>query len=172
MVNEDSKNEVIGLIRELFTDTELNESVQLIRAAFQTVADQLSLTPENAPTNPAFITLDKLKEAKEKGVQMFGLFQSDHQQAGFIALEKAGDGLYYIERLAVRPAFRHRGYGKRLLDFAFQYVKDAGGIGVSIAIIDENTVLKRWYQAYGFIETGCKTFEHLPFTVCFMRKEA
>ena len=29
-------------------------------------------------------------------------------------------------------------------------------------------MLKAWYQSQGFIHTGTKTFDHLPFTVGFM----
>jgi hypothetical protein len=35
---------------------------------------------------------------------------------------------------------------------------------------DSHTKLKKWYSSQGFIETGTKDFEHLPFRVCFMNK--
>ncbi len=41
---------------------------------------------------------------------------------------------------------------------------------MSVGLVDENAVLKRWYAALGFRETGKKRFAHLPFTVCFMEK--
>jgi hypothetical protein len=47
-------------------------------------------------------------------------------------------------------------------------VKELGGHKISIGIIEENTVLKRWYSNNGFIHLGTKTFDHLPFTVGFM----
>ena len=34
-----------------------------------------------------------------------------------------------------------------------------------------NIKLKKWYLSQGFIETGSKDFEHLPFRVCFMNKQ-
>jgi ribosomal protein S18 acetylase RimI-like enzyme len=108
------------------------------------VAGELGLTPENAPTNPAFITTEKLQEAYEKGIIMFGLFLGE-EQAGFFALEAAGEGVYYLERLAVLPGYRHRGWGSRLMDYAFDYVKKAGGVRISIAVIHENEILKQWY---------------------------
>jgi hypothetical protein len=46
----------------------------------------------------------------------------------------------------------------------------AGGRKLSIGVVDENAVLKRWYAAQGFRETGRKRFPHLPFTVSFMEK--
>jgi len=75
---------------------------------------------------------------------------------------------YYIERLTVLPAFRHKQYGKKLLDKAIEEIKMRKGKYISIGIINENTRLKNWYLNYGFIEKGTRRFEHLPFTVCFM----
>jgi hypothetical protein len=49
-------------------------------------------------------------------------------------------------------------------------VKQANGVKVSIGIINENTILKKWYADYGFIETAIKEYSHLPFNVCLMEK--
>ena len=106
---------------------------------------------------------------KYKGIGMFGLFE-ERKQIGFVAIEKADNDNIYIERLSVLPGYRHKGYGKLLMDFVFKYVKGQGARQVSIGIVNENTVLKNWYRLYGFIETGLKKYEHLPFTVCFMEK--
>ena len=95
----------------------------------------------------------------------------DGRQIGFVAIEKASDEFYYMEKLAVLPEYRHRGFGKKLMDFVSDYVKAKNGKKISIGIINENSRLKTWYQAYGFEETGLYQFEHLPFVVCFMEKE-
>jgi ribosomal protein S18 acetylase RimI-like enzyme len=149
----------------------LQESLRIIHDSFITVANDLGLTPENAPTNPAFLAFEKLKEAADKEVLFFGLFNNSCQ-VGLVALEKGNDTTYYMERLAVLPEFRHQGFGVKLIDFVFEYVKSLGGQKVSIAIIDENQVLKQWYLKYGFTSTEVKHYPHLPFTVCFMEKVA
>lgn len=69
---------------------------------------------------------------------------------GFVAIESAGKETYYIERLSVLPEFRNKGYGTKLLDFVFNYVKKVGGEKISIALMDNNVLLKNWYSAYGF----------------------
>lgn len=148
----------------------LERYAAVIRESFATVAQELELTIENAPTNPAFITAERLAEAAAKGLMMFGLFL-DEQPVGFVAVEQANDHLFYLERLAVLPQYRHLGYGKALMDFAFNYVSLKGGKSISIAVVNENRRLKEWYLQYGFVETGLKHFPHLPFTVCFMAKE-
>lgn len=141
--------------------------VMVIRSSFRTVADEFGLTRENAPTNAAFIELDALAVLQQKGAQMYGGF-CDGRLVGFVAVRKAKDDLYYMEKLAVLPDFRHRGYGRQLVDFAVKAVREAGGRRISIGIINENTVLKEWYKCIGFIETETRQFPHLPFTVCHM----
>ncbi|SDH48234.1 GNAT family N-acetyltransferase [Desulfosporosinus hippei] len=155
-------------INEIMDEASLVCSLNVIKDSFTTVAREFKLTEENCPSNPAFINLENLMTMKNKGIAMFGLFEKNNQ-IGFVAVEKADDSCY-LERLAVLPDYRHKGYGKLLMDFVFNYAKAQGAKKVSIGIIDENSVLKDWYEIYGFRETGLKKYEHLPFTVCFMEK--
>ncbi len=141
--------------------------VQVIRAAFATVAAQFGLTTENCPTNAAFITEDRLIYDKSKGNSMFAL-AADGEIVGFMQLEKKDDGRFELKNIAVVPEHRHNGCGKMLLDVAKAKVRELGGSKISIGIIEENTVLKNWYTANGFVHMGTKKFEHLPFTVGFM----
>jgi len=146
---------------------DFEESARVIREAFATVAKEFNITKENAPSNGAFIKADALKSLAEKGVKLFDVWQGG-ERAGFFAIEDAGGGVFYIEKLAVLPGKRHNGIGRRMLDFAAQYIKNLSGEKISMAIVNENAVLKRWYEDYGFTEVRLKRIEHLPFTVCFM----
>ncbi len=145
------------------------EYARVIRNSFITVAEEFNITRESAPTNPAFAGADSLEKMKEKGIELYGAFRDD-LCIGFVAIERANEEVYYMERLAVLPEYRHNGYGKELLDFVFEQVKKYGGRKVSIGIINGNRVLKDWYIKYGFTEAGTKRFAHLPFEVCFMEK--
>ena len=158
-------------IREInYSRNELNTSLRVITESFSTVASELGLSSENCPTHPAFMTWARLQETLEKKVNLFGLF-SGELQVGLVAVEKSTDEVFFLERLSVLPDYRHQGYGKRLIDYAFNFVKAQGGKVIKIALINEHSILKQWYLDYGFIETGTKNFPHLPFTVCFMEKE-
>ncbi|MBP7177128.1 MAG: GNAT family N-acetyltransferase [Thermoclostridium sp.] len=148
---------------------DLEECTGVIRNAFITVADEFHLTKENAPTNPAFIGTDSLERMRDKGAVLFGAYEGE-SCIGFVAAEQASEGAFYMERLAVLPEYRHRGIGRKLMDSVFEYVRENGGKRVSIGIINKNTKLKNWYLNYGFVETGLKHFDHLPFEVCFMEK--
>ena len=74
----------------------------------------------------------------------------------------------YLERLAVRPHQRHRGFGRALVDYVLAEAKRSNAGCVSIGIIAEQTELKNWYRKIGFIEAETKEFAHLPFRVTLM----
>jgi ribosomal protein S18 acetylase RimI-like enzyme len=149
------------------TGEEMDNSVNIIRRAFGTVAAEFSLTTENCPNHPAFITPEQLSQLRAKGLRFFGIF-INNRQVGFVAVEKADDTLYYMEKLAVLPEYRHSGYGRKLMEFVINHVKNKGGETLSLGMIDKHTILKNWYKEIGFREISTKEFEYLPFTVCFM----
>ena len=156
-------------IREIANEKEMENSVKVIADSFCTVAVEFNLTKDNCPTHPSLVTLKQLTEMKRKGLKLFGLFEDD-VQVGFAAVEKKKHKVFNLEKLAVLPEYRHKGYGGKLVEFAAEYAKNAEGEKLSIGIINEHTVLKKWYAAKGFKETSVVKFEHLPFTVCFMEK--
>jgi GNAT superfamily N-acetyltransferase len=155
-------------ITELTTETELENSVKVVGDSFKTVAVEFNLNRDNCPTHPSLVTLRQLQEMQRKGLKLFGLFEGE-AQIGFVALEKKKDKVYSLEKLAVLPEHRHKKYGGELIAFAESYVKNAGGKKLAIGIINEHSVLKKWYESRGFQQTAVTKFEHLPF-VCFMEK--
>jgi len=155
-------------IREIQNESELEQSVSVIRQAFGSVAGEFHITQENNPTHASFITLERLLERGQRA-RFFGLY-TNNLQAGFVAIEEGPGGTYYMEWLAVPPGLSHRGYGRQLTTFVLDYVKKNGGARVALGMIDGHTVLKEWYKSLGFVQTGTKKFEHLPFLVGFMEK--
>jgi len=155
-------------IREIQNESELEQSVPVIREAFRTVAQEFNLTQESAPSHPFFSTMEQLVELHKKAA-FFGLYV-DETQAGFVAVERAEGGTFFLGRLAVIPQLRHHGYGTMLVRYVLDYVKKQGGAKVGLGMIDGHSILKGWYKSLGFVQTGTKQFEHLPFLVCFMEK--
>ena len=156
------------VIREISTEEDLVSSVGVIQESFRPVAAEFGLTRENCPTHPSFITLERLNELKARKVNLFGLFLGE-SQIGFVAIEKADMTHYYMEKLAVLPDYRHRGYGARLVEFTLEYARKNKGEELSIGVIDEHTILKEWYKSIGFQEVVTREFDYLPFTVCYMK---
>lgn len=154
-------------------EQDLSTRVKVLNLSHGTIAGDFNFTKEDNPTNNAFIDEKTLREQLNNGIELYGL-KMNNRLVGCIAIEKSKrePSTYYIEKVSVLPEFRHQGIGVRLMDFATAKIKDAGGQIISIALIDSNTKLKKWYLSQGFIETGFKDFEHLPFRVCFMRKES
>lgn len=153
-------------IKEL-DEKELFNSVEIIRASFDPIAKEFNVTEEKHPFFAAFITNSKLMEVFSCGMMMFGIF-IDSKQVGFVALEKKDNSIYFIKMLSVLPEYRHNGYGKELLDYSKEKVKELNGSKILIFLIYENKRLLNWYERYGFVQTGLKKLDDLPFTNCFM----
>lgn len=145
------------------TPERFDECARVIQESFLTVVKDLHLTKENAASNPAFLETDALQKMYEKNISMFAVCEND-VCIGFVALENAGYGVYYMKKLAVLPEYRHKGYGKKMMNFVSDLVKKNGGGKISIGIINENKILKNRYSDYGFKETGTKVF-----SICCLR---
>lgn len=158
-------------IRRIVSEDELNNSVNVLRDSFATVAEEYNLTRDNTPSNAAFIEYADLLKLKENGVNMFGAYM-DEVQIGFFAIEKNEHerDLYYLGKLGVIPDQRHKGFGRQMLEFVFNEIRQAGQGRISIGIINENLVLKNWYIKFGFAPTTVKNYPQLPFEVCMMEK--
>jgi ribosomal protein S18 acetylase RimI-like enzyme len=160
------------MIKRVSLQDDFEQYAGLLNAAFATIADDFGLTKENCPTNNAFITAEALKAQSTEYIEFY-YYLDQANIAGFIAIEKSKreTGLFYIEKVAAHPGFRHKGIGKQLMNFATERIKESGGNKISVGLINSNTILKDWYRHQGYKETGIKTFEHLPFDVCYMEKE-
>jgi ribosomal protein S18 acetylase RimI-like enzyme len=158
-------------ISEIRDEEELQPCVALLRAAFGTVAEEFGLTELSAPTNAAFTTTDNLRKHLRNGMTLYGMSLGT-KLVGCVAFKKskAHSLVFYIERLAVAPEERHRGYGDKLLAFAIEQIEERGGTTASIGLMDNNARLKEWYNSKGFVQHDCRRIAGLPFKVCFMSK--
>ena len=141
----------------------LPEYLEIIHSSFKTVADEFGLTPDNCPKHTSFIPIYFLTTQMDWGWHMFGLIHNGNP-IGYMSLSKEGDSVYELHNLAVLPQYRHNGFGKSMLDYAKETVKHLGGNTIKIGIIEESAILKNWYISNGFVHTGTRKFDHLPFT--------
>ena len=147
---------------------ELTACLEVIHQSFATVAKEFGLTKENCPRHTSFMPIYFLETQMEWGWHMFGLYEGK-KMIGYMSISKEdGEGVFELHNLAVLPEYRHNGCGKLLLDHAKETVRSLGGCCIKIGIIEESTVLKSWYIANGFVPTGTKKFDHLPFTSGFL----
>lgn len=151
--------------------SDLPECLEVIHQSFKTVADAFGLTRENCPKHTSFIPLSFLETQMNWGWHMYALYTGE-KIIGYMSLSKEGEDTFELHNLAVLPEYRHNGLGKLLLDHAKETVRTLGGRSIKIGIIEESTLLKNWYIANGFVHTGTKKFDHLPFTSGYLEWRA
>jgi ribosomal protein S18 acetylase RimI-like enzyme len=143
---------------------------ETIRGSFRGVAERFGLTEQNCPRHASNCTADWIEKDMDRGVTYFVL-ESEGRAVGSVALERAKPEVCYLERLAVLPDQRTRGFGKALVSHV---LSEAGRLGcheVRIGVIADQAELKEWYRRLGFVETQSREFAHLPFLVTFMSCE-
>lgn len=157
------------MIREVNRD-DIPRCAEVIRESFMTVADELGFTRENAPRFTAFaITAERLYQQLDEEHRPMFVFVDEGEIRGYYSLFPQNEKECELNNLAVLPQYRHNGAGKSLFRHA---VKTAGEIGFSvmnIGIVEENKVLRRWYEANGAVHIGTRKFDFFPFTCGYMR---
>ena len=151
------------MITPITKKEDLQECLEIIHRSFKTVAEEFGLTAENCPKHTSFMPIYFLTTQMDWGWHMFGLYH-ENQLVGYMSLSKESETAYELHNLAVLPEYRHNGFGKSMLNHAKETVLQLGGNTIKIVIIEESTILKDWYMANGFVHTGTKKFDHLPFT--------
>lgn len=154
------------MIIQVTSIKQLDICLDIIHRSFQTVSDEFNLTSENCPSHTAFMPIEKLITKFENNTPMF-LFKYNDCYAGYLSLSVSENNVE-LNNLAVLPEYRHLGIRKKLVEYAITSTKKLDIHKIKIGIIEDNTVLKKWYEQLGFIHTGTKRFSHLPFTVGFM----
>lgn len=154
------------LIREA-TREDVSLLTTIIRKSFRDVAERFNLTPENCPTHPSNCTAEWINSALDKGIKYY-ILENNDEPCGCVALELARPEVCYLERLAVLPEYRRKGFGKALVRHALEEALKSKVRCVEIGIIAEHTELEEWYEKLGFLVKEKARFNHLPFNVTFM----
>ena len=159
------------MIREM-EEKDIPECADVIRKSFKTVADDMGFTPENAPFFTAFATDEnRLSHQFNEEKRPMYVLVSDGKIAGYYSLAFPAEGEAELNNLAVLPEYRHRGLGKELLEDSFLRAKGFGRSVLKIGIVEENKILRKWYESNGFVHTATKKFDFIPFTCGYLQKE-
>ncbi|MCI8968968.1 MAG: GNAT family N-acetyltransferase [Lachnospiraceae bacterium] len=158
------------MIREI-TCHDIPECVNVICASFLTVADEMGFTRENAPRFTAFATTaERLTYQLEHDHHPMYAYQEADRIVGYYSLALQKDHECELNNLCVLPAYRHRRIGEKLLDDACEKAQALGCIKLNIGIVEENTLLRHWYETMGFRHIGTQKFDFFPFTCGYMEK--
>ncbi len=127
---------------------------------FATVAKEFGFTVENAPRFTAFATTeDRLKhQLLEENRPMYAFYDNENI-VGYYSLLVQDNNECELNNLSVIPAYRHRGIGEELLKHAFKIAKELNCNKINIGIVEENNVLRKWYESFEFIHIGTQKFD-------------
>jgi ribosomal protein S18 acetylase RimI-like enzyme len=169
ILTEAQGNEVESMIREMRRE-EIPECVRVIRQSHQTVADQFGFTPENAPRYVAFATDERrLFWHMEYEHRLMFVDEEDGVIRGYYSLLLKPDGECELGNLSVLPEYRHMGIGTALLEHSMETARKQNCTVMNLGIVEENTVLRKWYERNGAVHTGTEKFDFFPFTCGYMK---
>lgn len=157
------------MIREMRRE-EIPACVEIIRKSFQTVADEFGFTSENAPLFVAFAVSDErlIKQLDEQHRLMF-VYEEDGILCGYYNLLMQENNECELGSLSVLPEYRHKGIGKELLLHSLDEARKSGCTTLNLSIVEENQVLRKWYEDNGAEHLYTKKFDFFPFTCGYMR---
>jgi len=162
---------MLGNIRIMKIE-EIPECVRVIRSAFATVADEFGFTAENAPRFTAFATNEqRLRWHFEQEHRPMFVYCIEGRIVGYYSLALLKDGAIELNNLAVLPEYRHRGIGGQLLHHALASARELDRSLMKIGIVEENKILRQWYEQYGFLHIGIEKFDFFPFTCGYLEKK-
>lgn len=155
------------MIREMRSN-EIPVCVDIIRKSFQTVADEFGFTEENAPYFTAFaMTEEKIQYWAGVEHRMLYVWEDEGVLCGFYCLLFKDDSCE-IGSLSVLPEYRHKGIGRKFLEHACEVARSKGFSKIDLSIVEENKVLRNWYEQNGAVHLGTKKFDFFPFTCGYM----
>ncbi len=160
------------MIREIERN-DIPECAAVIKSSFMTVVAELGFTAENAPRFTAFsVSEDMLNyQLDNEHRLMIGYYLDKGKPIGYYSLLFLEDRQCELNNLCVHPDHRHDRIGSLLLNDAFIRAKNSDCDKIKIGIVEENRVLRKWYEDKGFIHTGTIKYSFFPFTCGYMEKK-
>ena len=149
---------------------DITECVRVIRDSFRTVADEFGFTKENASRFTAFAISEEWLLWQMEGEHR--LMFADEENGiirGYYSLKLSDSGECELSNLAVLPQYRHQGIGAKLLKHAMDTAREQHCKVINLGIVEENTVLRQWYERNGAVHTGTEKYDFFPFTCGYMK---
>ena len=148
---------------------EVPACVRIIRNSHQTVADAFGITVESAPRYVAFATDEnRLLWHMDSEHRLMFVEEENGILRGYYSLLLKEDHECELGNLSVLPEYRHRGIGTALLQHAIRIARAQDCSTMHLSIVEENSILRRWYEQNGAVHTGTEKFDFFPFTCGYM----
>jgi ribosomal protein S18 acetylase RimI-like enzyme len=85
------------------------------------------------------------------------IVEDDARVVGSVAMRAVGDGEAELKRMYLLPEARGRGLGRRLLDVALGWARDAGLASIRLDTTADMTAARALYESAGFRAYGNRT---------------
>ncbi|MBR5401642.1 MAG: GNAT family N-acetyltransferase [Treponema sp.] len=160
------------MIKEI-DKSEIAECVNVIRKSFLTVANEFGFTIENAPRFTSFATTEErlFYQLEYEHRLMMAYFSAEGKILGYYSLMFLENSECELSNLCVLPEARHKKIGEALMEDAVARAKSNNCRELKIGIVEENKVLRRWYEAHGFVHTHTEKYDFFPFTCGYMERK-
>ena len=103
-------------------------------------------------TTESFLRADLL--ARPEASFLKWVDPSSGKLSGCVWLEPLPQGIWYLGSLAADPDRQNAGLGKTLLAAAEQWVRERGGSGIRMTVVNVRDTLIAWYLRRGYHVTG------------------
>lgn len=157
-------------IEEVFIESS-DVIAYLIREANATVAVEFGINQTNCPKHPSFCENSWVEADFQRGERYFLLTEND-QPLACVAYEIPNNNgairKAYLNRLSVLPEQQNKGIGSQLVEYVITLAQFDYLDIISIGVISQHTRLQHWYERLGFVKSGIRHFDHLPFDVTYM----
>jgi N-acetylglutamate synthase-like GNAT family acetyltransferase len=97
------------------------------------------------------------------------VYEKDGVLCGYYNLLMQENNECELGSLSVLPEYRHKGIGKELLMHSLDQARKSGCKTLNLSIVEENQVLRRWYEANGAEHLYTKKFDFFAFTAGYMK---
>lgn len=116
-----------------------------------------------------YITLSNIEKMLLKG-QIFYIAQINGENIGCVSINTISKIRAKIEKLYIKPAFRHLGYGRELVEKCIDSSIKKGYKKVTLGMNSNNIMLLNWYNSLGFCVKKAKKIKRTGMTVFFMER--
>ncbi|MDV7719428.1 GNAT family N-acetyltransferase [Pediococcus ethanolidurans] len=145
-----------------------NDWQELQKVSIETYTD--TFEPYNSPEiMDAYLTTayesKKLQRELTNPNSRFYFVKVNQETAGYLKVnvkdaqtEKMGDDSLEVERIYIRPPFKHQGLGTRLIQEAEKLAHEAHKSKIWLGVWEHNEPAKRFYAKFGFKRIGQHSF--------------
>ena len=151
------------------TGDDLPLMAEIIREAFEAVAERLRLDQEKSPHFPAYETAEGLQQhLDEWDIRMFLLLVDGAViGCGGWSPDAEGDSRGWLARIAVRPTYQGRGYGSALVGRLEEELRRHGYPRARVAHAD----LHHFYERLGYETVETKYSEKWQMSFSYQDKD-